>query len=141
MTGEWYLVLKAAHLIAVFTWVSGTLLLAWSLHSGQTGLTLEPAARRHLQSVARWDRTVTSPALLSAWALGFTLAKLGGWFPAPWLLTKVVLALALAGIHGYLLGRLRKSGAVKAVGSPASLPLVIVVLAACAIGLAITKPI
>lgn len=141
MTGEWYLVLKAMHLIAVFTWVSGTLLASWALHVGQTGVALEPAARRFLQSVARWDRTVTSPALLLAWALGLTLSKFGGWFPAPWLLAKVVFALALAGIHGYLVGRLRKTIEGKAVSSPVRLPLVIILLATCAIGFAITKPI
>lgn len=140
MTGEWYVLVKAAHLIAVFTWVSGTLLTAWALRVGQTGIALEPAARRYLLSVARWDRAVTAPALLLAWALGLALATFGGWFPAPWLIAKLTLALALAGIHGYLLGQLRKAIEGSAGSTSARLPLMIVLLLACAVGLAIIKP-
>jgi uncharacterized membrane protein len=140
IAGSYYMALKAAHLAAVFTWLSGTLLAAWTLRVGQPGATLDPAARRFVLSVLRWNRFVTTPALALAWLLGLTLARLGEWPPAPWLLAKVVLALALAGLHGYFTGKLRKAVASAANEGSPLLSIAVLVLAACAIGLAVIKP-
>jgi len=140
-SGALYLALKAVHLAAVFAWISGTLLVARALQFKPATATLEPTARRFLISVARWDRTVTSPALVLAWILGMTLLKLGGWLPpAPWIMIKVIFAIALAGLHGYLAGRLRKTISGTETAAAAWLSAVILLLATGAISLAITKP-
>ena len=101
-----YLWLKAFHIVAVVTWVGGLLLVAVALAA--SGPRPEGGTTVWLAAVRRWDRQVTSPAMLAAWALGLTLALQGGWFPSGWLTAKLVLVLGLSGFHGVLTGRLRR---------------------------------
>jgi len=61
-----------------------------------------------LDSVRRWDRLVTLPAMLLVWALGLTLAVQGVWFNAPWLMIKLAFVLLLSIMHGVLSGTLRR---------------------------------
>lgn len=84
-----YLLLKAGHVAAAMVWIGGMLAAA-------------------LAPVPRWDRLVTTPAMLLAFAFGLGLAMAGGWFPQAWLIAKLVVVLALAALHGVLAGRLRR---------------------------------
>lgn len=97
-----YLWLKALHVAAVVTWVGGLLMAALALVQGR-GVALD--------AVRRWDRRVTSPAMMLAWVLGLLLAQQGGWFAAPWLSAKLLLVLLLSALHGYLSGTLRRVAA------------------------------
>lgn len=105
-----YLWLKALHIAAVATWIGGMLVTSVTTaaiaRSRAAGETLGPSAI--LDAVRRWDRRVTSPAMLLVWALGLTLALRGGWFPAPWLMLKLALVLLLSALHGMLSGTLRR---------------------------------
>jgi uncharacterized integral membrane protein (TIGR00701 family) len=102
-----YTWLKALHVAAVLTWVGGMLLLAVVIKvAAAISADARPAA--FLDGVQRWNRFVTSPAMLLLWVLGLTLAMQGGWFSSPWLMAKLVLVVALSGLHGTLTGRLRK---------------------------------
>jgi uncharacterized membrane protein len=102
--------LKALHVAAVLTFVAG--LLADSLavaarspahdHQKLSGV---PAA---VTVVRRWDRRVTTPALLIVWAAGLTMAIRGGWFASPWLTIKLAIVLFLSALHGALSGALRR---------------------------------
>src|SRR3984957_17946606 len=47
-------------------------------------------------------RAIINPAMIAAWLLGLWLAYEGGWFAFHWLEGKVVLVLALSGVHGLL---------------------------------------
>ena len=105
-----YLWLKALHVAAVLTWVGGMTVAALTAVA-------HAAARRQgrtsdlsgtLALVRRWDRRVTSPAMILVWALGLTLAFQGDWFGAPWLMAKLALVLLLSGVHGVLSGSLRR---------------------------------
>ncbi|WP_431289385.1 CopD family protein [Roseateles chitinivorans] len=105
-----YLWLKGLHLAAVLTWVGGLVLL------GVTTTALRPAAaavllpheRRIAAAVLRWDRRVTVPAMLAAWALGIGLASWGGWFGALWLSAKLPIVVGLSALHGVLAATLRR---------------------------------
>lgn len=111
-----YLLLKACHVAAVMVWVGGMLAAA-------------------LGGAPRWDRLVTTPAMLLAFALGLALAMTGGWFPQAWLITKLAVVLALAVLHGVLSGRLRRGQA------PPRHAAVLVVAGAAVIALlAVVKP-
>ncbi|MDZ5460081.1 CopD family protein [Azohydromonas lata] len=107
MTG--YTLLKVGHLLAVTVLLVGLSLLWWTLlglqhiEAGKPGIAGPPA-----ETVLRLDALVTSPALLLAWGLGLALARLGGWFPAPWLLLKLTLVVLLSAWHGLLSGHLRR---------------------------------
>lgn len=102
-----YLWLKALHIAAVATWIGGLILAAATI----TALSASRSTLGRssvLDAVRRWDRRVTSPAMLLVWGLGLTLALQGGWFTAPWLLLKLALVLLLSALHGMLSGTLRR---------------------------------
>ena len=101
MDGIW---LKAMHVAAVLLFAGG--LLAQSL-------TVAAALRDSvspgvLARLRRWDQRVTLPALLAAWALGLGTAMSGGWFGEGWLSAKLLLVVALTGLHGVQAGALRR---------------------------------
>lgn len=104
-----YLWLKAFHVAAVVAWVGGVLVSAVTIAAFIGGQQAESAHRAGLlRSVRRWDRHVTSPAMLLVWGLGLTLAYQGAWFREPWLTLKLALVLGLSALHGVLSGTLRR---------------------------------
>jgi putative membrane protein len=46
-------------------------------------------------------KAIINPAMVVSWGLGLWLAWKGGWYAAPWLQAKVVLAVAMSGMHGF----------------------------------------
>lgn len=103
-----YLTIKALHVTAVIIWIGGMLavsLLLTSLRSA-TGPFLNPESRL-LATARQWDQRVTTPAMVSAWALGLSMAILGHWFAAAWLSTKLVVVLGLSALHGIQTAALR----------------------------------
>lgn len=105
-----YLCLKAIHVAAVVVWVGGMLISAVTVATfAGRKLGGDPSDRSALlQAVRRWDRKVTSPAMLLVWAIGLTLAYQGAWFREPWLMLKLALVFGLAALHGVLSGSLRR---------------------------------
>jgi protoporphyrinogen IX oxidase len=100
---------KAIHVAAIVTWVGGLLMMAMLLAAVVEAPTpRRPQERRLMIAVSRWDRMVTTPAMLLAWLLGVTMAVKGGWLTAPRLMAKLVLVVALSALHGTLAGMLRK---------------------------------
>jgi len=128
MTFNLYTWCKALHVAAAITFVAGVLADAVFLSavSGRDG-----AAR----AVYRWDRMVTTPAMLLVWALGLTLALEGGWFHAGWLSTKLALVVALSGVHGVQSAKLRRLAGGSAAKAPSHLVAPLVV--GCAVAIAI----
>jgi uncharacterized membrane protein len=105
-----YLWLKALHIAAVVTWIGGMLIVAVTLAAVVDVRGQQEIATRSvfLERVRRWDRSVTSPAMLLAWALGLILAITGGWFQDGWMMAKIGLVLLLSAVHGVMTGRLRR---------------------------------
>ena len=105
-----YLWFKAFHITAVVAWVGGMLVSAVTIaaFTGRQPVTTHLDRANLLQSVRRWDRHVTSPAMLLVWGLGLMLAYQGAWFREPWLMLKLVLVLGLSALHGALSGTLRR---------------------------------
>jgi putative membrane protein len=96
---EW---LKALHVIAVIAWMAGMLYLPrlFVYHCEA-----EPGSRQSETFKVmerRLLRAIINPAMIATWLLGLGLAFQGGWFAAHWLQAKLVLVLALSGIHGLL---------------------------------------
>jgi putative membrane protein len=98
-----YLLLKALHVAAVIVWMTGMLLLS---------LILSPmeCPRGRLRRVLRWNRRVTTPAMLVSWTLGVAMATEAHWFHAHWLQLKLVVVAALSALHGYQSGVVRRLG-------------------------------
>lgn len=100
-----YDLVKAAHLITLFIWVGGMIAVT---------LALRYPALIHMKSLKPYDRAVTTPAMILALIFGISLGVLGGWFTSAWLILKIVLVLGLSGLHGALVGKLRRAISVNA---------------------------
>ena len=95
---EW---LKAFHVIAIIAWMAGMLYLPrlFVYHcaaepGSKQSETFKVMERRLLEAII-------NPAMIVSWGLGLWLSWKGGWYASPWLQAKVVLALALSGLHGF----------------------------------------
>jgi protoporphyrinogen IX oxidase len=94
--------IKALHVIAVIAWMAGMLYLprifvyhADAPKGSALSETFKVMERRLL-------RAIINPSMILVFLTGITLAFLTGYWQAPWLQTKFVLVLGLAGLHGYL---------------------------------------
>ena len=141
-----YDLVTLVHLSADIVFTLGLLAAALVLAalSFQPPATLARAKERRLAAaMRRWHRLVTTPALLIAWGCGLWLALQAGWFHSGWLHVKLVLVLALSGLHGGLSAALRRAGApVPAVPSRAwrVMPALALVVIAAVVWLALIKP-
>jgi len=99
---ELYLWLKAVHVMAVISWMAGMLYLPrlFVYHCGaeigsHQSETFKVMERRLL-------RGIINPSMTVSWALGLWMVYDGGWISAHWLQCKLLLVVALSGIHGLL---------------------------------------
>ena len=97
--------IKVVHLLAIAVWMGGMLANDLALLALPDGG--PPPA---LRAMRRWDRVVTTPAMLATWAAGITIAMWAGWWHEGWLWTKVALVLALSALHGLQSATLRRLG-------------------------------
>lgn len=94
-----YDLVKSAHIVAVVVWFGGTMAALLAL----AYTTPEVIAR-----FARFDRLVTTPALIVLWLAGMTMAVWYGWFNSGWLVIKLIFVVVLSGVHGVLSGQMRR---------------------------------
>ncbi|MCR6629233.1 MAG: CopD family protein [Magnetospirillum sp.] len=140
-----YLWLKAFHIIAVMTWIGGLLVAAMSVAAGAHARARTESASWlvFLERTRRWDRQVTTPAMLLVWALGLILALTGEWFPETWLQTKFIFVFLLSALHGMLAGNLRRlcqTGEIKTAPGLRHAPVAIVLGVFAIVTLAVIKP-
>jgi putative membrane protein len=92
---------KAFHIIAVIAWMAGMLYLPrlFVYHCEA-----EPGSRQSETfkiMERRLLRAIINPAMIATWALGLGLGWYQDWFrPYHWLDAKIVLVLAMSGVHG-----------------------------------------
>ena len=128
--------LKALHVAAALAFVGGVLAVSVLLQALPTdGSGSAPVAR----VVRRWDRAVTTPAMLLVWAFGLALALTGHWFADLWLQAKLVVVVVLSGIHGVQSGRLRRMAGGTVAKPLRSAPIILAGILAIAV-LAVVKP-
>lgn len=96
---EW---IKALHVIAVIAWMAGMLYLPrlfvyhCDAEPGSTqSETFKVMERRLLNAIM-------TPAMIVTWLAGLYIAWAGQWFTAPWLHAKLLLVLAMSGMHEFL---------------------------------------
>lgn len=102
--------LKALHVAAILIWMGGLLLVAMTIQAfARAKVSVDGAGLPSaLVLIHRWDRNVTSPAMLLAWGLGIAIAMQGGWFGALWLTLKLGFAVFLSAMHGIAAGTLKR---------------------------------
>lgn len=139
-----YLLLKALHVTAVITWLSGMLVVTVAVNPVSLGHDVNQSSRSTLlYRLSQWERYMTTPSMLIVWAAGLTLAISGHWFPQPWLMAKLALVLLLSALHGLLIGRLRKASkghVPDGIASSHHLAVAIVVMAFIIVALVVLKP-
>jgi len=130
-----YPIIKALHLVFVVLFAGGLLAGAWQLASAPS------ASADTLRIPPQWHRRVTTVAMFGAWSFGLMLAEVGHWFPAPWLIIKLALVLALSALHGVLSGRLRRIEASPATSDDTAFPWagMVILLVAGIVFLAVLK--
>lgn len=103
-----YLWVKAVHVMAIIAWMAGMLYLprlfiyhAEAKPGSETSETFKVMERRLLE-------IIINPSMVIAWVLGLWLGWKAGFFSAGWFHLKLVLALALSGVHGYLSASVRR---------------------------------
>ena len=96
---EW---IKALHVIAVIAWTAGMLYLPrlFVYHcdaeiGSKQSETFKVMERRLLKAII-------NPAMAVTWVAGLYLAWAGQWFSAGWLHGKLLLVIAMSGLHGFL---------------------------------------
>jgi putative membrane protein len=95
-----YLWIKAAHVIAVISWMAGLLYLPrLFVYHSQVG----PGAQSELfkKMEGRLLRYIMAPAMIVAWIAGLWLIVDGGWQKSGWLHAKLALVGVLTGVHFY----------------------------------------
>jgi len=104
--------IKAFHIIAVIAWMAGMLYLPrlFVYHCAAESGSVQSETFKVMER--RLLRGIINPAMILTWLFGLWLAWYGpdsryGWFASGWLDAKLVLVLALSGLHG-LLARWRK---------------------------------
>ncbi len=99
--------IKAAHVIAVITWMAGMLYLPrLFVYHCETPPGSEGSERFKVME-RRLLKGIINPSMIAVWILGLTLAWIGQAHLQAWFQIKFVLVLALSGIHGFLVARWR----------------------------------
>jgi putative membrane protein len=105
---DYYLWIKAIHVIAVIAWMAGMLYLprlfvyhAEAAVGSEKSETFKVMERRLL-------RAIINPAMTVTWAAGLWLAWKVFHFEGGWLHAKIGLVVVMSGLHGYLSAAVRK---------------------------------
>jgi putative membrane protein len=103
-----YLWIKAAHVIAVISWMAGMLYLPrlFVYHTGAERGSVQSETFKVMER--RLYRLITNPAMIATWVFGLWLAWKGFGFSGGWLHAKIAAVLALSAVHGYLGGAVRR---------------------------------
>lgn len=95
-----YLVLKSLHIVAVIAWMAGMLYLPrlYVYHADtEPG---SPQSETFKIMERRLLRAIINPAMIATWAFGLGIAYLQNYWLEGWFIAKLVLVLALSGVHG-----------------------------------------
>ncbi len=103
-----YLWVKAVHIIAVIAWMAGMLYLPRLFIYHCEAPLGSPQSETFKVMERRLLRVIINPAMVVTWALGLWLAWQGDLFSAGWFHAKLLLVLALSGVHGFFARGVRK---------------------------------
>jgi putative membrane protein len=94
--------LKAIHVMAVIAWMAGMLYLPrlFVYHCGAEAGSRQSETFKVMER--RLLRAIINPAMVVSWAFGLWMVYDGAWISSYWLQCKLLLVVALSGIHGML---------------------------------------
>jgi len=97
---NFYLWLKALHVIAVIAWMAGMLYLPRLFVYHCEAAPGSPQSETFKVMERRLLRVIINPAMIVTWIVGLWLAWDSGFYRSPWLQAKFVLVVAMSGVHG-----------------------------------------
>ncbi|WP_209425078.1 protoporphyrinogen oxidase HemJ [Pararhodobacter sp. SW119] len=104
MLSDWYLWIKAFHIMAVIAWMAGLFYLPrlFVYHVERSGSD-EPVATLKIMET-KLLRVIMNPAMIASWVLGLLLVSVPGAvdFSALWVWLKLVGILSMTGFHMWL---------------------------------------
>ena len=102
---DWYLWLKAFHVIAVIAWMAGMLYLPrLFVYHCQTPPGSEGSERFKVME-RKLLKGIINPSMIAVWVLGLTMAWASEAYTQPWMQMKFALVILLSGFHGFLVSR------------------------------------
>lgn len=99
---DWYLWLKAVHVMAVISWMAGMLYLPrlFVYHAdAETGSDKSEAFKVMERKLLR---IIINPSMILVWILGLMIFTSGGWWTAGWMHAKWLLVILLTAYHHLL---------------------------------------
>jgi putative membrane protein len=96
-----YLWIKAAHVVAVISWMAGMLYLPrlFVYHCDAAPGSVQSETFKTMER--RLLHAIINPAMVATWGLGLWLAWDSGLYESLWLQAKVALVIALSALHGF----------------------------------------
>lgn len=104
MLSDWYLWIKAFHIMSVIAWMAGLFYLPrLFVYHVERGPGTEPSASFEIME-ARLLRAIMNPAMIATWIFGLMLAHVPGviQFDTIWVWTKLAAVLAMSVFHMWL---------------------------------------
>ena len=98
---EFYLWVKALHIIAVIAWMAGLLYLPRLFVYHCETIPGAPDSERFKVMERKLLRGIINPAMIAVWILGLTLSFITGAWHEGWFHAKFALVILLSGIHGF----------------------------------------
>lgn len=107
---EFYLWIKAFHIIAVISWMAGMLYLPrlFVYHCDVARGSAESERFKIMER--RLLRLIINPAMIATWTFGLLLVAITRADQQHWFQAKFVLVLAMSGIHGFYAGCVKSFG-------------------------------
>ena len=98
---DWYLWVKALHIIAVIAWMAGMLYLPRLFVYHADAPKGSPMSETFKVMERRLLKAIINPSMIAVFVTGPVLAWMTGYWQAPWLHVKILLAIGLGALHGY----------------------------------------
>jgi len=98
---DFYLWLKAFHIIAVIAWMAGMLYLPRLFVYHCAAAPGSPQSETFKIMERRLLKAIINPAMIATWVLGLWLAWNAGWWHAGWLHAKIGLVVGMSAVHGF----------------------------------------
>jgi protoporphyrinogen IX oxidase len=100
--GDFYLWVKAIHIIFVIFWMAGLFMLPRFFVYHQECEEGSPEIARWVERERRLMRIILNPAMIAVWALGLILMLDTGAWMSGWFHAKLLIVFALSGYHGWM---------------------------------------
>jgi putative membrane protein len=99
--------IKAFHVISVIAWMSGMFYLPRLFVYHTETMPGSPESERFKVMERRLLKAIINPSMIATWVFGLTLAILTKVYEEHWFQAKFALVIAMSGLHGYFVGRVR----------------------------------